>query len=622
MATWGEKVMNRRAFFFSWLLFNPTHMSHRYREFRGQKTGDELRMERLKRMSETNALARRRAKEAARALARNTDMVKALHAWTAFCDKMAAWKRAALADDPVAWGKDLEGTVASVQRIIDMKVLNPPRLAAEAVAVQKNPQAFVVQEMRKWTQAQVQTLYPHLAALQDNYRLDDLSQRALAATLVEAAFSRATKFMLINVSIHPVLLRQNIWDAKTMLDCVLPSWSTAIVPGPTTLDPYLGLRRLRGPVTYTYLEPKPEWNARVPHLPIIILLGDHHVPKPPCVGFDVTDDDKTKEVGGTQSFWHFLDTDAALAAFTRDVVLELWVPKHVRLSTERTTKPARTRGGPLAETREFLLDCVGPVRKAAACPLPSVRVHVADVRGLYKEHPGTGYAHLRLKLHEAVEKGQNQLFHGFCGRWGWDPQQAARSLLSLAITEDLDNPQLARQRLAHEFNQLDAAVQAEIRGKLGGIAQQAYPYDLPGAVCDWLRESHRDEKIHPFVQTDMRDIAAEGSYLSNRRLMSVELYALSRMLKQPREDAKPRLAIFFAGSAHCMTAAYLLHGMYNIHGAAATPDDSGCLDFSNPTNGCFDADRACLRTPKKTSSAHAIQEPQRPISWVTNKHKP
>lgn len=272
-------------------------MSHRYREFRGQKTGDELRMERLKRMSETNALVRRRAKEAARALARNPDMVKALHAWTAFCDKMAAWKRAALADDPVAWGKDLEGTVASVQRIIDMKVLNPPRLAAEAVAVQKNPQAFVIQEMRKWTSAQVQTLYPHLAALQDNYRLDDLSQRALAVTLVEAAFSRATKFMLINVSIHPFLLRQNIWDAKTMLDCVLPSWSTAIVPGPTTLDPYLGLRRLRGPVTYTYLEPKPEWKARVPHLPIIILLGDHHAPKPPCVGFDVTDDGTTKEVG-------------------------------------------------------------------------------------------------------------------------------------------------------------------------------------------------------------------------------------------------------------------------------------------------------------------------------------
>jgi hypothetical protein len=30
----------------------------------------------------------------------------------------------------------------------------------------------------------------------------------------------------------------------------LPPWSTAIVPGATMMDPYLGLRRLQGPVTY------------------------------------------------------------------------------------------------------------------------------------------------------------------------------------------------------------------------------------------------------------------------------------------------------------------------------------------------------------------------------------
>ncbi len=61
--------------------------------------------------------------------------------------------------------------------------------------------------------------------------------------------------------------------------------------------------------------------------------------KSPCPGFDL-DDDKTKEVGGIQSFWHFLDTDPALSAFTKDVVLEEWIPYVLNITA---TPPARNQ---------------------------------------------------------------------------------------------------------------------------------------------------------------------------------------------------------------------------------------------------------------------------------------
>lgn len=60
-----------------------------------------------------------------------------------------------------------------------------------------------------------------------------------------------------------------------------------------------------------------EWRGRLPHLPAIVLLGDCHTMKPPCPGFDDLTDAKTKEVGGTQSFWHYLDTDPTLSAYAR-----------------------------------------------------------------------------------------------------------------------------------------------------------------------------------------------------------------------------------------------------------------------------------------------------------------
>jgi hypothetical protein len=361
-----------------------------------------------------------------------------------------------------------------------------------------------------------------------------------------------------------------------------------------------------------YLEPKPEWKERLPYLPAVILLGDIHEPKPPCPGFDL-DDDRTKEVGGTQSFWHFLDTDPTLSAFTKDVALEHWMPKDERLSMDRTPLDlSRYFEGPLKETCAYLDDCVGQVR-TPACTLANVRVHVADLRDRDLESD-FNEEHLRDRLFAAVaDPKEKHEFLGHCHESGQDPEQIVRRLLSLNILTDLDDERLRRERLAHEFNQLHESVQAELRLKLAAIPQQRYPYDLPQAVAEWMKSGesglYYPPPIHPVVEKDMRDIA-EKQVLLDRHRMSLELYALSRMLKDAH-SSKPRLAVLYAGDAHCRSASYLLHGMYNVHGAAACEDGrSGCIDFATPTDTCY----SDFSLDGKYVEFDAL-EPQRPITW-------
>ncbi len=189
-----------------------------------------------------------------------------------------------------------------------------------------------------------------------------------------------------------------------------------------------------------------------------------------------------------------------------------------------------------------------------------------------------------------------------------------RRLLSLSILTDLDDLHLRTERLAHEFHQLHASVQAELRLKLHAIPQQQYPYDLPQAVVEWIK-ADATGPIHPVVEKDIRDIAQGQDFCLTRREMSLELYALARMLKAPLEEgmkSQPRVAIIFAGSFHCLRASYLLHGMYNIHGAAVCEENNGCLDFTKPSDTCFEDDLAYLAADREE---YFFPEPQRPITW-------
>jgi len=223
---------------------------------------------------------------------------------------------------------------------------------------------------------------------------------------------------------------------------------------------------------------------------------------------------------------------------------------------------------------------------------------------------------LRNRLFAAVaDPKEKHAFLGHCHESGQDPELVVRRLLSLNIFTDLDDEHLRKERLAHEFNQLHASVQAELRLKLAAIPQQQYPYDLAQAVVEWMKEGDAGHPysppIHPAVEKDMRGIAEKQDTTLNRRIMSLELYALCRMLKNA-PSSKPRLAVIYAGTAHCRNASYLLHGMYNVHGAAACADrKNGCIEFATPTDACYVDPFSLIKTYVKTG----IPEPKRPITW-------
>ena len=516
-------------------------------------------------------------------------------AWASFCAAMAALKAAILAADLK------NDAVSTILRIVEATFISPdPTKIAFS-------HAGVAKSMRTWAQAQVQTLYFALAVANSRYRLTEGTLRLFAATLIEMAHKGSTFF--INNCLSPQTMRASLFADARMRALGPPEWPTAIVDG-ASMDPYLHLEYLVGPVTYTYLEPRPEWKERFPHLPIVILLGDLHEVRPPCEGIDLAHD-RVKEVGGSHSFLRFLDSDPHLAALAPDVVFEDWLPFHLRsVATDAGVRTAhRTwRGGdPMAQTRPFVMDCVGPFR-APGCTLTSVRVHIADLRDTGEERKA-GYAHLLGALHKAVRTGDKQVFADQCRAAvpGWAIEDVARSVLSLTIFEDLDNPRLRRERLAHEFYQLHEEVQAALRTRLALMPGQSYPYDLPGAVAEWLRAAWSGERIHPFVEHDVDLLSQYKDTELLRRTMSLELYALSRLLKIRRDGGHARLGVLYAGSFHCKTAAFLLHGMYNIHGAAAS--SAGCLDFSKPTDKCFTWDEETDHMEMEW------QEPQRPITW-------
>jgi hypothetical protein len=252
--------------------------------------------------------------------------------------------------------------------------------------------------------------------------------------------------------------------------------------------------------------------------------------------------------------------------------------------------------------------------RTPSCVLANVRVHVADVHNLHLESD-FNEEHLRDRLFAAVaDTTKRRRFLAACHASRQDPEQVVRRLLSLNIFTDLDDVRLRRERLAHEFNQLHESVQAELRLKLAAIPQQRYPYDLPQAVAEWMKEgdarAYSCPPIHPVVEKDMRDIAEEQGTALDRRLMSLELYALCRVLKDAH-SSKPRLAVLYAGDTHCRSASYLLHGMYNVHGAAACTDGrNGCIDFATPTNTCY----SDFSLDGKYVDFDAL-EPQRPITW-------
>jgi hypothetical protein len=558
---------------------------------------------------------------------RRDAVAHAVAMWKAFCKKIKAMR-----DEVSLQGFESLHTLKDVAkkyaRRLDkifrrlFREPNDAEVKARDLAGVEDPVLHTMKRMRQWADDQAAKICeaaadikpPHTDAINNNWTV-----RILAAYFVEEKTMLNPRLITSLFSIltvgHPMLINKNpLRKPMPYYACKLPYWSTAIVGG-ATMDPYLGLKRLVGPVTYMYLEPKPEWRARCPYLPILVLLGDRHEVKPPCAGFDLTNA-FTKEVGGSHSFFRYLDSHRDYSRMKPDVMVESWQPKHLRTSSSARPdiyRHSTSGGGPLHETiTQLIWDCIGP-HKAESCTLVHTRVHVADVRHLYKEDQ-QGYAHLLLNLLESMNDSNPMAFLEKCAAAcpGWEPQALVRSLFSGDIFEDLDNARLRRERVAHEFYQLDLDIQAEFRARMAYVEVPPLSYDLASAVNEWLTNAEEAPcQIHPWVMWDVQNFINDMS-TKPRRAGAVELYALSRLMKR---GTPSRLGVLCLGANHCSRASYLLQNMYNIHGAAECVDGDKCIDFDFPSNTLFDEDKVRHPPYLTKRDAYVLKPPSKPIVW-------
>jgi hypothetical protein len=557
-------------------------------------TGFELTQKRVEAMRTANAQARERARKVR--ARRNRAVASAAQAaqWRALCAKITSWKEEACA---YALSKRLHSVHAALR---DALVPPDPALAPTAS----------VTALREWALGQAVAL----RARSGGGSLAPLQLRVFAAMLVEVPPDTPPWVLVFNC-MYDTMARKALLS-HPLLHPTFPTWSTHIVPG-AHRDPYLGLHRMQGPVTYTYLEPKPEWKDRHPYLPALVLLGDTHKAKGPCKP-SCAADAFCKELGGpSHSFLRYLDTHHDFCGLPPDFLYEGWVPKHERgVAMAAEAREDASASGPLVETRGFVRPCVGP-RRAPSCELRRVRVHVADLRDLFLE-PEAGFWGLLDALAQAVEAGTPAVFLDACKAAfpEWPFSDIVCALLSLNVLEDLQNGHLRRERSAHEFYQLDAELQREVLGLLHAIPTQEYPYDIAKAVNEWLAHGSSPVAAHPFLVVDILALRDGMDAVVNRRLLSLEVYALSRVLKRRHASTcTVALGVLFAGVHHCMSAAYLLHTMYNIHGAAAA--ETGCLNFRLPSQDVFRMCRKFAREHREqiAGDATVLYAPHSPMAW-------
>jgi hypothetical protein len=258
-------------------------------------------------------------------------------------------------------------------------------------------------------------------------------------------------------------------------------------------------------------------------------------------------------------------------------------------------------------------------------------VHVADIRnimtqqtlarlgassaGSMTDHPS--YLDLFGFLIVAGKQGQPQQFVDACAAAypGWDVEDIVRSLFSLNPLEDIDNPWLHGERVAHEFYQVDPIIRASILEFMGTGAEAAllYPYDIAGAVVEWLQTCKPGQVMHPLLVTDIEILVTYTLWFTPRWTQAVDMYAVSRFLKTPKGDGAhtSKFVVMYLGLSHTENIASLLRNMYDTY--AYTSDAvSGCVDLTRS----YPFVQAGYNFPRFLSSDDLqVVIPDWPVAW-------
>jgi hypothetical protein len=411
-----------------------------------------------------------------------------------------------------------------------------------------------------------------------------------------------------------------------------PGWDSGVLRRAPRMDPFLGLQQLRGVQSFMYLEPKPEWAARFPHLPILVLLGDEH--KPDTCALPCDEALQCKRLGGpSHSFVKYLDESSAFEGLDPDFVYEDWVPKHHRhAARDPCVSELHSASSTLTQTARFLWDCAGPLR-SPRCPLRRLRVHTGDVRSIIGQHTSArlrrksegsttsppSYPDLFGLLIVAGKQGQPKLFLDACATAcpGFPVQDIVHSMFSLDPSQDIENDLLRGERVAHEFYQLDPDIQEALKDAMAPNIDAAlvYPYDIEGAVIDWVQTCNPGQVMHPLLLRDLRVLVYHALWLTTRWSQAVDLYTLSRFLKRRKDGSgASKFVAIYLGTAHVDNIVSLVRSMYDVH-AHSSKGSEGFLDLTH-SKAFVQRDYGKM-ADEVWRAAGGIAVPDWPVVWDT-----
>jgi hypothetical protein len=312
------------------------------------------------------------------------------------------------------------------------------------------------------------------------------------------------------------------------------------------------------------------------------------------------------------SFLEYLDT--AFAEYTPDLFLETWMPDEVRRGDEAfsISNLEEYNTGPMATLSAHMVPCMDPrTRGTAACRYKHLRVHAVD--------PRVRDDRTRLPLERLLDVLQDQDETGVgisqYLRWlkitypEFTVEEVLRGVMDTAPLASITHPFCkATSRVYHEFRQLAPDTQAALATAIAQVVLcRPLPYDLPGAVLGWLQMVAVDTDmavdlslgrgfdvvdgvarrmgasvrvLHPLVHDDCCGLWNNWHYTA-RAETDIEVYAISRALKQRKDGTSARLVVMNLGYVHTAAIATMLDAANLFEAKAALTAWDKCLRLAS-----------------------------------------
>lgn len=313
--------------------------------------------------------------------------------------------------------------------------------------------------------------------------------------------------------------------------------------------PLSGVKQLEGAVSINLLRPTPLLNSLLRREgPDICLLDDLHRGRNKCESCNPDEGCFSLYKEEDISFLRYIDQVAAETGVVTDLFLEYWSP----LSQAPVTGADNSA---LIDTIMSTLGC-RPRSAWSSCPLPHIRVHMADVRRFYEMKPGDAAPrspqdkYLGDTLYEVYVKHRgNRTFKKYCDRAFPDIPIAHIKELIYEYFDIETTPEIIRERflsdpffkqysrIHHELSQLPTQVRLDLEKHFllpiqGSELQTRYMYIKYGIMPQ--------ERLVPRITFCPMDFSS-----------MMDIYAISRLLKVPKPGVPSQLGIFYMGGAHC-----------------------------------------------------------------------